>query len=132
MTVHGTNSADEAMKIERQKKKNTPVQLPPGIPSNALPSEEFTQIMNMVEKGTQPSQVTVPQSTTPQPEPKIEPIVLKYKYEGMDSCGNKVNTLELDADGKHFVTAYCLICQKQVEIREVIDLNPKKEKTKNG
>lgn len=122
VTFHGTNSADEAMKLERAKRANTPVDLPPGIPPEAIPTPEFTKMMQEIErpKASQATPAPVPASV---PTPVIEPISLKYKYEGMDSCGNKVTTLELDSEGKHFVVAYCLICNKQVQIREVVDLN---------
>ena len=124
ITFHGTSSADEAMKLEKAKRENTPVTLPPGIPPEAIPTPEFTKMMQEIErpKASQVTPAPVPASV---PTPVIEPISLKYKYEGMDSCGNKVTTLELDSEGKHFVVAYCLICQKQVEIREVADLNKK-------
>lgn len=123
VSFHGTTSADEAMKLERIKKKNTPVDLPPGIPATAAPTPEFTQTMQEIERA-KVSQVTPPPIPASVPQtPKIEPVILKYKYEGQHSCGNKVNTLELDANGEHFVVAYCLICQTQVEIRKVADLN---------
>lgn len=125
VTFHGTTSADEAMKIEKAKRANTPVTLPPGIPPEAAPTPEFTQMMQQIEK---PKVATPPPAPVAPPVVTIEPVTLKYKYEGMDSCGNKVTTLELDSEGKHFVVAYCLICQKQVEIREVANLNKNTEK----
>jgi hypothetical protein len=121
VTFHGTSSPDEAMKLERAKRANTPVDLPPGIPPEAAPTPEFTKTMQEIERA-KVSQATPPPPAQNIPVPQIEPITLKYRYEGMHSCGNKVNTLELDADGKHFVVCYCLICQTQVEIREVADL----------
>jgi hypothetical protein len=123
--VHGTSSPDEAIKIERQKRANSPANLPGGIPLQDAPTPEFIKTLTEIEKGRRVSQATPPPLVSV-PKPKIEPIILKYKYEGQHSCGNKVNTLELDANGKHFVVAYCLFCQTQVEIREVVDLNKKK------
>ena len=95
-TFHGTTSADEAMKLERAKKANTPVTLPPGIPPEAVPTAEFSKVMDEITKAEAKKNVPIspPVQNSPVPVnmPKIEPIVLKYKYEGMHSCGNKVNT----------------------------------------
>ena len=133
ITFHGTESPDEAMKLERLKKANSP-KLPLGVPPEAAPTEEFIKTMAEIERGKQASKVTPPPPVSaPVIGKPVEPVKLTYKYEGMHTCGNKVNTLELDADGKHFVVAYCLICQTQVEIREVVNLNrtePREEKQK--
>ena len=123
VTFHGTDSPDEALKMERLKKANSP-KLPLGVPPEAAPTAEFTKTMQEIERA-KVSQVTPPPIPASIVPPKIEPIRLTYKYEGQHSCGNKVNTLELDANGKHFVIAYCLICQTQVEIREVANLSKK-------
>lgn len=131
VTFHGTASADEAMKLERTKKANTPATLPPGVPPEAAPSEDFVKTMEEIERAKAVQATPPPPAPVTVTPPKIDPIILKYRYEGMHSCGNKVTTLEVDSDNKHFCIAFCLICQAQVEIREVADLNPKKvEKTK--
>ncbi len=58
------------------------------------------------------------------PEPK--PIQLTYKFIGVDSCGHEVVTLEMDINNRHFVTAFCLQENKQIESREVANLENKK------
>ena len=59
--------------------------------------------------------------------PPPVPIVLEYKYVGVDTCGESVVTLEVDVGDKHFVIAYCPKEQKQIEVREVAKLYDNKK-----
>lgn len=113
VSFHGTTSPDEAIKLERIKKKNSPVQLPPGIPDTAAPTPEFTQTMQEIERA-KASQVTP--SPTPAPQPlKVEPkpLILKYKFDGVcPKCNNPVRTIVNEFEGKLIANAYCMFCDE--------------------
>lgn len=128
VTFHGTNSADEAMKLARLKKENLPVELPPGIPPEAAPTPEFAQMMNMVEKGKQVSQVTPPPSAPIPPKIEIKPLVLKYKFEGdCPDCKNPIRTIVSDFEGKLVANAYCLNCD-EVKLQIPVELIKQSER----
>ena len=110
----------------------------PIVPPGGEPTPEFIQVMNEIKQRSAGLPVIQTPGTTTVAEPLAplapsaevkhlpQPVTLTYKYEGEHDCGNKVSTFELDADGKHFVICYCLICQKQVESREVANLKSEK------
>ena len=59
----------------------------------------------------------------PKPEPEREPIKLTYKFTGQcKDCGSVVDTLEMDVAKKHFASAFCIQCKKQLEVKEVVKL----------
>lgn len=90
-------------------------------------SPEFLDTLKSIEEDKKKKLKEVVKAPAPVPivtEPaKLEPIRLTYRYTGNHSCGNPVETLEMDVDKKHFVTAFCLSCKVQVEVREVASLD---------
>jgi hypothetical protein len=110
-----------------QMKKNLPPTpgLPPGISEADLPDAEFMKTIAEMEeaKNTPPPSPKPMQQAPNLSKPMQEPVKLTYKYTGNCQCGNGVATLEMDVEGKHFVIAYCLIEKKQVESRQVVNLD---------
>lgn len=132
ISFHGTASTDEAVKLERAKRKNTPVELPPGIPPSAAPTPEFVQTMNEIEKASIPN-VPLPVGPTlpPQPKPEQKPLILKYKFDGnCPKCNNPVRTIVNDFEGKLIANAYCMFCDETVQ-QIPVERIPKTEKIEN-
>lgn len=108
--------------------------LPPGIPQDALPSEEFMKTIERLEGPvTDPAekqaldahkQEMESRLSSLQPPPIVpSPIVLTYRYTGTcPDCNKEVSTLELDIKDTHAVVAYCANCNKQLQSREEKDL----------
>jgi hypothetical protein len=130
LKVHSSTTTQGAMDIERAKKMNTPVSLPPGISEKDLPNKEFLETLKRAEEekikevAKQASQASVPQPTPP----TTPTLTLKYKYEGRAECGHEVKTIMLEAEGKTFAIGYDLVCDKMVKR---IEVSPIKEE-KNG
>lgn len=108
-------------------------QLPPGIPSNALPDAEFMQRIQELEQAqaTPPTDPIEAEKHKKEMEERLKAITpepkkvqLTYFYTGdCDVCLKPVTTLEVDVDGKHHVIAYCTQDNKQIIQREVANLN---------
>ena len=103
--------------------KNNVPPLPNGVTPADLPSPEFMEVAKQIDS-PQPHTITTAKPPTIITEKK--PLELTYKYIGNCENGHSVSTLEMDVEEKHFVVAFCLQCNKQVESREVVSL--KKEK----
>lgn len=117
VSFHGTTSADEAMKLERAKKQNTPVDLPPGILVTAAPTPEFTKTMQEIERA-KASQQTPPPTPASNLPPKVEPkpLVLKYRFDGnCPKCNNPVRTIVNKFDNKLIANAYCMFCDETIQ-----------------
>lgn len=130
MEKHGGSQA-----VGRFKEQNLPP-LPPGIAPGNLPSKEFLEIaqeIDKAEKQTPPSIVPAPpvqekpvvahpgvshaQKTT-----EIPPLKLKYVWEGnCRSCNTPVRTVMLQNGDKLFSIALCLT-HDAVEQKEVVPL----------
>lgn len=141
-TIHGGARQQDAIAQKKLIEQNTPVDLPPGVKPEDLPDPDFMATMAEIQKAEQEAKIkpvspppldTKPQkpvvghpgaSQTPSTPERIE---LTYKYIGNCENGHSVSTLEMDVDGKHFVVAFCLQENKQLESREVVNLHePKK------
>jgi hypothetical protein len=121
-----------------------PIEMP--TPASGEPTPEFIHMMEDLNRrtaGTPLNPSGVEGVTTAEPlaplapiappvvKQEDKPIILGYKYTGTcPSCHQDVSTLELDADGKHFAVAFCLFEKKQIESKEVVNLNGKE--AKNG
>ena len=103
----------------------------PTVPQNPdllalmnLPMEEQMKLINKARAPEQPA-TTPPQTSFATPistDPK--PLKLTYKFTGNCSeCKGEVETLEIDANEKHFVNAFCIRDHKQLLSFEVADLN---------
>lgn len=56
-------------------------------------------------------------------QPKKEPIILKYKYEGTHDCGHTLDTIQISVGEKAMCVAYCSSCKIQVTSQLVIPLD---------
>lgn len=117
--------------------------LPPGVPSEALPDQAFLDTIARIE-GVDPApdptaieahkrEMEAMLAAAPKQEPtkpkEVRKIELTYVYTGdCPTCKNPVITLESDIDlgkaggKKHFVSAFCINCKKQIFSREEKDL----------
>lgn len=112
---------------------NAPQSITPQVTTPGKPpvDPEFSKTWALIEEAEKQKKLEQAQKPQEQavlpnsPVPVVEkPIELTYVYAGTHN-GHRVETLELDVDGKHFAIAFDPIEKKQVESREVADLNGK-------
>lgn len=99
--------------------------MPPGAMQEIDPT--FNEVLNQIEqdKAKKAEEQAKLDQLTAKTAPKTAPIELKYQYTGVDPNGHEVVTLEMDIANKHYVTAFCLVEKKQIESREVVNLESK-------
>jgi hypothetical protein len=108
-------------------KKATPIEappestFPPGLPVDAMPSQEFIEQVQRIENPEITDDSTPSQH--PSELPPAIPLTLGYIWTGEhEACRRQPSTLKLEVDGKFFSVAYCESCKVQLESREVASL----------
>lgn len=130
LKVHGTTTTQAAMNIERNRKMNTPVNLPPGITEKDLPNKEFLETLKRAEEERLKMETTIkPPLEIPSNPPQAakSTLELKYKYEGKADCGHEVKTIMLEAEGKLFAVGYDMFCDKMIKRIEVHPIKENKD-----
>lgn len=96
---------------------------PPGVPTNALPTPEFMEMVNRIESPKDVAESNPKPSQHPSELPKPIPLVLTYKYIGeCPEHRSPIDTLELDVVKEHFCIAYCSTGKHQIETKQVAKL----------
>lgn len=106
-----------------KKSGHTTKGMPLSAPGIEPPTPEFLEQVARIEgKNKNPTIEPTPVTSLPPGTPTI-PIKLTYKFVGNCPTHNiPVDTFELDAGGKHYVTAVCIKDKEQLETREVVKL----------
>lgn len=120
-TVFSSEEDFETHKQSGHQTPGTPIDVPPPVLAPGTTPEEFAaQVARIEAKKRQPSTL-IPMPTTAPATP--QEVKLTYKYVGTcPTCNELVKTLEMDLNSKHFVVAFCVKEDKQLESREVIKL----------
>lgn len=128
--------SEEAFQVHKQSKhtifvNGTPIEdptppqepvIPDGIPPEALPSPEFIQQVQEMEKAKQADQDSKP-SQHPNELPPAKELKLTYLWVGeCPTCRIPPTSIELDVRDIHFVVAICDRCKAQLDSKEVAKL----------
>ena len=101
---------------------NPQPEVPPGIPSESLPTPEFIAQVQAMET-PQPEEPAPTPSTHPTELPPVKELKLTYVWVGeCETCRIPPTTIELDVKDSHFVVAVCDRCKQQLQSQEVAKL----------
>lgn len=101
-----------------------------GHPQPIKPDEQFNKTLAEIEEDKKKKAIEQAQlnklregfKPAPAAILKKQPLQLKYQFIGQDDEGHEVKTLVMDNEAGYFVSAYCLVCDKQIESIKVAKL----------